>query len=331
MPPVLTERDTFQPGIEELCYLIAVNQAPPISDKSPLKRLPQLFGKGLIMGAADVIPGVSGGTMALILGIYQELVTNLKAFSSPDFLRALVTLRWLEAFRLVGGPFLLSVALGIATAILSLARVLRWLLINQQMLIYSFFFGLILASVVLVLRRIQRPAPLYWLLFGLSAAFTFVLVGLTPATTPETPTFILFSGALAICAMILPGISGAFILLLLGKYDFMFAALSNFDLVVIGLFLMGAVIGLLSFARLLDYLYQRNHDATIAVLAGFMLGSLRRVWPFQFESQGAIHNVWPDLLINNQLNYQILLAILFFAVGLLLVMVLERVGRTSHS
>lgn len=283
------------------------------------------------MGAADVIPGVSGGTMALILGIYQELVTNLKAFSSPAFIRALVQLRWFEAFMLVGGPFLLSLALGIATAILSLARVLKWLLVNQQPLIYSFFFGLILASVVIVLRQIKRPRPLYWLLFALSTGFTFTLVGLAPATTPETPVFIVFSGALAICAMILPGISGAFILLLLGKYDFMFAALSNLDLVVIGLFLLGAVVGLLSFARLLGYLYQHNHDATIAVLAGFMLGSLRRVWPFQFEHQGAIHNVWPDLLINDQLNTQMLLAGLFFVVGLLLVMMLELLGKTSHS
>lgn len=296
-----------------------------------LKRPLGLFLKGLVMGIADVIPGVSGGTMALILGIYQELILSLKAFSSPAFFRALRQRRWLEAFMRVGGPFLLSVALGIATAIVSLARLIRWLLAAHQALLYSFFFGLIAASVIAVLRRLPQPKLGHWLLFALSAAGAFVLVGLAPAHTPDTPLVIALSGALAICAMILPGISGAFILLLLGKYDFMFAALSRLDLAVIGLFAVGAAVGLLSFARLLGYLYERHHDATIAILAGFMLGSLRRVWPFQLEQQGRLYPFWPNALIDDQLNLQLLLAVICFAVGLLLVGLLELAGRRARS
>jgi len=245
------------------------------------------------MGTADVIPGVSGGTMALILGIYRELIASLGAITARPTLRALAAGRLVEAWRRIGGPFLLALALGIGTAVLALSNVVVAALDAAQSTVFALFFGLILASVVTVVRRIPRWGIGSGLAMALGTAFGVWLVGLTPTTTPTSAPFLALSGALAICALVLPGISGAFILVLLGKYGYVLGAISSLDLTVLIPVALGALTGLLSFTRLLSWLLRRAETATLSILAGFMLGSLRKVWPWQEGVEGLGRNLAP--------------------------------------
>lgn len=239
-----------------------------------------LLLKGCAMGMADVVPGVSGGTIAFVSGIYEELLQSIRRVDLTA-VRLLFSGRFRALWEHVNGAFLLPVLLGIALAVFSLAKLMTWLLLRHPIEIWSFFFGLIIASALLVSRQIGRWnfATLLSLLAGAAAAW-YVTVA-TPAQTPDTWWFVLLAGAIAICAMILPGISGAFILLLLGKYQFIMTAISTLNLPVIALFGVGAVAGILSFSRLLSWLLNRWHDATVAVLMGFMIGSLNKVWPWK--------------------------------------------------
>ena len=223
--------------------------------------------KGCAMGMADVVPGVSGGTIAFISGIYEELIESIKSVDATA-LRLLGTLRLKEFWRHINGRFLLPVLLGIAIAIFSLARLMTYLLTNHPIAIWSFFFGLIVASALLVAKQIGAAAA-WWITVA------------TPAETPDTRWFILLSGAIAICAMILPGISGAFILLLLGKYQFIMQAVGDLNVPVIVIFVVGAAAGIISFSHLLSWLLKHWHDVTVAVLMGFMVGSLNKVWPWK--------------------------------------------------
>jgi putative membrane protein len=232
------------------------------------------------MGAADVVPGVSGGTMAFILGIYEELVKSIRSFDL-GFLRSLCSLKVKDAFDGVRWQFLAAVGMGIFVAIFTLARMLSWLLQNRPVLIWSFFFGLIVASVFAVSRNFGRWSPAVVALIGFGSALTYFLVGLVPASTPDAPWFLFLSGAIAICAMILPGISGAFILVLMGKYHYVLEAVNNRDIFTLFLVAAGAAVGLVTFARLLNWLFNKYHDFTMAVLTGLMLGSLRKVWPWK--------------------------------------------------
>lgn len=249
------------------------------SNRSPADYL-AIGAKGFCMGAADVVPGVSGGTMAFILGIYEELLDSIRSFDLR-FLRLLTSLRLREAQEHVSWRFLIALGAGILTAVFSLARILSWLLENRPVLIWSFFFGLIVASVFTVSRRLDRwnPSLIAWLCLG--AFGTYLLVGMVPVETPETPWFLFMSGAVAICAMILPGISGSFILVLLGKYAYVLEAVNNRDVITLLIVATGAVVGLITFVRFLNWLMKRHHDLTIAVLTGLMLGSLRKVWPWK--------------------------------------------------
>jgi len=242
-----------------------------------------LFLRGVCMGAADVVPGVSGGTMAFILGIYETLVESIRRVGRPPFWRALAGGRLAEALGLINARFLIALGAGILAAVFSLARVLSWLLRHHPVLLWSFFFGLVLASVVVVSRRIERwsPALLAALVAGTVGAFW--LVGLVPAETPTASWFLFLSGALAITAMILPGISGSFILVLLGKYQYILEAVNARDLGTLAWFVAGIAVGIVSFAQLLGWLFRRHHDLTVAVLTGFMLGSLRKVWPWKVD------------------------------------------------
>ena len=240
--------------------------------------------RGFAMGAADIVPGVSGGTMAFILGIYDELLDAIHAVDMT-FIRRILTLKWREAFENFPWKFLLALALGIGTAILTLASVLHWALEEYPVYIWAFFFGLIVASIVLVRKRVESWNVVNILAAIVAAVGAFILVGSTPSETPHTPILLVLSGALAICAMILPGISGAFILVLLGKYAYVLGAVKNFDIFTIALVGVGAVAGLVSFARLLRWMLNKNHDLVVAILTGFMLGSLRKVWPWKtFET-----------------------------------------------
>lgn len=286
------------------------------------------------MGASDVVPGVSGGTMAFILGIYEELIDAIKSFDLKS-LKLLITLKFRLLLDHISWRFLMAVGIGILIAIFSLARVLSWLLQNRPVLIWSFFLGLILASVVSVSRRIEKWHLLTWLcLFG-GMIGTYFLVGLVPVSTPTGPWFLFLCGAIAICAMILPGISGSFILVLLGKYQFVLGAVNDRNFVVLSIVVAGACVGIALFSRLLGWLLNRYHDLMVAILTGLMLGSLRKVWPWKetIESLVDIHGrVVPIVQANilpRQWNSEVFAALLFTMVGLLAVLFLDRMAERN--
>lgn len=239
----------------------------------------RVFLSGFLMGTADVIPGVSGGTVAFVLGIYEELIDAIRAVI--PFLRRLASRRWKEAFEKFPWSFVLMLGAGIGTAVLSLSKLLHWALESYPTYVYALFFGLIAASVYVVRARVRRWTPSTLLVAGFFAVGAYLLVGLRPVRTPEALWFIFLSGAVAICAMILPGISGAFILILLGKYHYLLGALVRLDLTTILVFIAGAAVGIVSFANVLRWLLDHYHDLTIAALTGFMVGALRELWPWK--------------------------------------------------
>jgi putative membrane protein len=233
------------------------------------------------MGIADVVPGVSGGTMALILGVYPRLIAALAALTRRPTWRALVDGRWRAAWSAVDGTFLTTLVAGIAVAVVALAGVIEAALATYRPWVYAAFFGLIAASTVVVARQVHRRGPSQWFAFAITAAAAFVLVGLAPVTMPDATWYLVLSGAIGICALVLPGVSGAFLLVLLGQYERVLGAIARFDLAVLTPFAFGAAVGLLGFARVLATLLRRHPSTTHAVLAGFLAGSLRRVWPWQ--------------------------------------------------
>jgi len=294
--------------------------------------------KGCAMGMADVVPGVSGGTIAFISGIYEELLDSIRSVDASA-LRLLLRFRLAEFWRHINGRFLLPVLLGIAVAIFSLARLMTYLLTNHPIAIWSFFFGLIVASALLVARQIGRWDWRTVLAFAVGAAAAWWITVATPAETPDDWWFVMLSGAIAICAMILPGISGAFILLLLGKYQYIMHAVGEFDIPVIAVFVIGAAAGIISFSHLLSWLLKHWHDVTVAVLMGFMVGSLNKVWPWKetVETYLDSHGVAQPLVQNNiapgtfeQLTGQpslLVQAILLGIVGFLVIYGIELVAR----
>ena len=294
--------------------------------------------KGCAMGMADVVPGVSGGTIAFISGIYEELLDSIRSVDASA-LRLLLRFRLAEFWRHINGRFLLPVLLGIAVAIFSLARLMTYLLTNHPIAIWSFFFGLIVASALLVARQIGRWDWRTVLAFAVGAAAAWWITVATPAETPDDWWFVMLSGAIAICAMILPGISGAFILLLLGKYQYIMHAVGEFDIPVIAVFVIGAAAGIISFSHLLSWLLKHWHDVTVAVLMGFMVGSLNKVWPWKetVETYLDSHGIAQPLVQNNiapgtfeQLTGQpslLVQAILLGIVGFLVIYGIELVAR----
>lgn len=236
--------------------------------------------KGMAMGAADVVPGVSGGTIAFISGIYEELIASINGIR-PSLLGVLKN-EGLRAFwKQLNGGFLLAVLSGIAISVLSLAKGISWLLTHQPTLLWSFFFGLVLASVIYVAKGISRW-NLAVLVMGIAGAvLAYAVVSLPVSQAQATLPYLFLSGALAICAMILPGISGAFILVLLGSYKTVLDAVHQRDLQVILVVGAGAAVGLLSFARLLKWMFSKFKNATLALLTGFIIGSLPKIWPWK--------------------------------------------------
>jgi len=236
--------------------------------------------KGFCMGVADVIPGISGGTIAFLLGIYEDLIEAIKSVDTR-FVGRLCRLRIREAFEGVEWKFLVSVFAGIISAIVTLSKAISWMLHNEPVMIYSFFFGLILATVPIIARILKNWTPGKILTVLIASVCTYFIVGMVPLATPETWWFIFLSGAVAISAMILPGISGAFILVLLGKYQFLLDAVNQRDLFIAGMFGLGVVAGIVSFVRVLGWLFREWHDLTVALLTGVVIGSLRKVWPWK--------------------------------------------------
>ncbi|MGM0621227.1 MAG: DUF368 domain-containing protein [Bacteroidota bacterium] len=239
-----------------------------------------LILKGMGMGAADVVPGVSGGTIAFITGIYEELVFSIKSINLKA-VKLFFSGKFAEFWKHINGTFLMSVLLGIAISIFSLAKLLEYLLNHYPILIWSFFFGLIIASAIYVARTIKKwnAGTVIAGIAGIVIAYFITVI--SPAEANTTWWFIFLSGSIAICAMILPGISGSFILVLLGMYKFILSAVGNLELAIILTFLAGAAVGIIAFSNILSWFLKHFHNLTIAVLSGFMVGSLNKVWPWK--------------------------------------------------
>ena len=285
--------------------------------------------KGMAMGAADVVPGVSGGTIAFISGIYEELLTSI---SNVNFslLKTLKTDGIKAAWKQVNGSFLLSLFVGVFVSIISLAKAIKWMLENEPILLWSFFFGLVLASVIYIAKQISKWNVFTFLLLIVGAGLAFYITTLNPLVSENSsPLFLFLAAALAICAMILPGISGAFILVLLGAYKPVLAAVNNRDFTTVAIVGAGAVAGLLAFSRVLKWLFTNYKNYTLAVLTGFIIGSLNKIWPWKetltwrTNSHGIKvpfnqQSVSPLSFEDNQLLYATILAVIGFGLILLL-------------
>lgn len=306
--------------------------------------------KGACMGAADVIPGVSGGTIAFITGIYDDLIGSLNSINKTA-LQLFFSGRFKDFWKHINGNFLLSLFCGILISVLSLAGLMHYLLENHPIQTWAFFFGLIVASSIFILRGIDgwNLKTILFLVFGVILGI--VVCTLSPTTTPDALWFIFLSGAIAICAMILPGISGSFILLILGKYKYIMSTISGLtsgeaigeNLLVLCVFAVGAVCGILAFSRFLHWLLGKYNKETLIVLAGFIIGSLVKVWPWsnmeaiipsQFphlaEMMEATSSPLPAEVIAEytpMVDMQIGSAIAFALIGFFLVTGIEMVGK----
>ncbi len=298
-----------------------------------LTQLVLLSLRGMAMGAADVVPGVSGGTIAFITGIYQELIESLNSINLGA-LKILLKEGVKPFWKHINGTFFLFLFGGIILSIISLAKFVVHLLENYPVLLWSFFFGLIIASVWLIGKSIAKwnAGNIIFLIFGSTIAFYISTIN--SVASVESYWFIVLSGAIAICAMILPGISGSFILVLLGSYKTILSALKDSDFVLIGLFVIGCVIGLMSFARLLKILFEKYKEITIALLMGFMIGSLYKVWPWKVRVGDVplvVHSDGKeDWMMSNSLpgsfesDPQVCMALICTVTGVLLIVLLDR-------
>ncbi|MDM8550302.1 DUF368 domain-containing protein [Desulfobacterales bacterium HSG2] len=302
-----------------------------------LKDYVVLYLKGIAMGCADAVPGVSGGTVAFISGIYEELVDSIRSFDGSA-LNLLFKYDIKGFWKYVNGIFLVVLLSGIGTAILSLSRLILYWLKTYPELLWSFFFGLIIASVLVVTKKISQWDARIIISGILGAIMGYYITVATPAETTTALWFVFLSGMISICAMILPGISGSFILVLLGKYQYVLTAVRDFNLAVITIFSTGAVIGILSFSHLLNWTLRRFHDITIAALTGIMIGSLNKVWPWKkvmetyTNSHGEIkplieQNILPTVYFEaTQRDPYLFSAVILAVIGFALVYFLEKMS-----
>ncbi|UKA27390.1 DUF368 domain-containing protein [Photobacterium damselae subsp. damselae] len=238
------------------------------------------FLKGMAMGAADVVPGVSGGTIAFITGIYDTLLESIRRIN-PKLISVLKEKGLKGAFEHVNGAFLIALFAGILTSIFTLARFITWMLHTHPIPLWAFFFGLIIVSVIHMLKQVDRWALTRFIAVILGAAFAYGITVVNPVSMDPTPVNIVIAGAIAICAMILPGISGSFILLLLGMYAPILGAAKSMDVVTLGLFAMGCVVGLLTFSHVLSWILRNYRDIALTFLTGLMIGTLGKIWPWK--------------------------------------------------
>lgn len=296
-----------------------------------------LYLKGLCIGIANAVPGVSGGTIAFISGIYPELLRALNEIDR-DACKLLIAFRFAALWKKINGNFLIVVLAGICTSLFLLAGTVFSLLVNHPILIHAFFFGVIVASVALVLKEIKAWGYKPIAAFLLGTTLAYFATTLSPVTTPDSLGVVFACGVLAICTMILPGLSGAFLLVLLGKYQFMISALTDLNITVIVIFASGCVLGLLGFARLITWVLVHYQHITIAMLAGFMFGSLNKLWPWRQGleyvtntrgQQVAVFDKsilpWHSLSVTGK-DPQLFQAILMMSLGVFIVIVLERIA-----
>ena len=285
------------------------------------------------MGAADVVPGVSGGTIAFITGIYDTLLESIRRIN-PSLFSIWRKEGVKAAFNHINGFFLIALFAGIFTSIATLAKLITWLLDTHPIPLWSFFFGLILVSVYHIIRQVEQRDLVRFVILLVGVGFAYSITVLKPLHMEPTAINTLFAGAIAICAMILPGISGSFILLLIGMYAPVLAAVKGFQVDTLALFLSGCVIGLLSFSHLLSWLLRKFRDFTLMFLTGLMIGTLPKIWPwkevlsFRTNSHGEEVPFVERSIIPTQYpeDPQILYAVIFMILGFLSIFILERVA-----
>ncbi len=289
------------------------------------------------MGAADIVPGVSGGSIALITGIYGKLLDSINSFNAKN-LKLLLSFHFKPFYKSVNGTFLLSLLFGILTSIFTLSKLITYLMEEHPVPLWSFFCGLILVSAFVILKGITRwhLGVVFALIVGTISAY--FITELPPVSSPEAIWFTFLSGAIAICAMILPGISGSFLLLILGKYETILNAVSERDFMTLGVFAGGCIVGILSFSRVISWLLKKYYSVTIGLLSGFMLGSMNKLWPWKLvtayrtsssgeEKPFLTENLWPgEYLSQVGQDPKLGLAIAAFLFGILLVVGIERLA-----
>ena len=302
--------------------------------KRSIKEYVVISLKGMAMGAADVVPGVSGGTIAFISGIYEELLNSISSFNF-----SLINVFKNEGFKSVwikvNGNFLVSLFVGILISVLSLAKLIESMLENHPIVIWSFFFGLVLASIIYIGKQITKWTKGSFLCLILGAILAFYITTLNPMVSANSsPWFLFLAGMIAICAMILPGISGSFILVLLGAYKPVLNALNTKDFVSIIIFLVGAVLGLLSFSRILKWLFSTYKNYTLATLTGFIIGSLNKIWPWKETISWRTNSKGIEVPFNTasvspfsfEGDNQLLISIFLMLIGFGLIILLEKLA-----
>ncbi len=289
--------------------------------------------KGVAMGAADVVPGVSGGTIAFISGIYEELLESISSVSFKT-IEVLRTQGINAAWKQINGNFLISLLIGIGISVVSLAKIISWLLENEPVLLWAFFFGLVLASIFFIGKQITKWNVVTFIVLTGGTLLAYWITTLQPLVNENSSSVFLFiSGAFAICAMILPGISGAFILVLLGAYRPVLEAVHSRDFKIIIIIGAGAIVGLLTFSRLLKWLFHHHKNLTLAILTGFVLGSLNKIWPWKRIIESKVIEGKEIVLEEKSISpfvygedNQLLLAVLLAAVGFMSIILLEKLA-----
>ena len=295
----------------------------------------RIFSCGFLMGSADIVPGVSGGTMAFILNIYDELLESIRAFTGKELFSSVFKFDLKKAWNTLPWQFLLALGLGILSAIALFSSPIKWMLENRLSLILAFFFGLVLASIIAVIGRVKSWKATRYIALIAGTAAGWMIVGMEALSNPPSAGwYIVLCGAVAISAMILPGISGSFILLLMGKYGYILDTVNALkkgsdlahNLTTMVLFGIGVVLGIAIFVRILKFLLNKFHDVTIAALIGFMIGSLRKVWPWKVSDKIDNANILPQNF-DTEFWYAIALAVL----GLVIVLAIEFIASKKES
>ena len=296
----------------------------PSTTTKPFTTVVAALWRGALMGAADIVPGVSGGTMALVLGIYPRLLAALAALTQNAAWRALLSRDARRIWAAVDGLFMLSLAAGIAVSVIGLAGVVETALEVARPQVYALFAGMIVASTYLLARSVERWRPGIVALLLVSATLALTVVQFAPMRAPEGFSFMVLSGVIGISALLLPGISGAFLLVLLGQYEVILGAIARGDVVTLAPFALGAAVGLLSFSRLLHHGWRRYPNATHAAMTGFLIGSLPRLWPWQPEAAERLELLAPAGAAAGLLGIGLLL------LGMLLVLGLHSYARRAN-
>jgi len=296
--------------------------------------------KGMAMGAADAVPGVSGGTIAFISGIYEELISSISQVN-PSLFKTLKENGIKSAWKQINGNFLLALLIGIFISFVSFMRLAKYLLENHPILIWAFFFGLVIASILYIAKQIKQWTSLNILIAIIAAFLAYYITTLPSLANNDNPFFLFIAAAIAICAMILPGISGAFILVLLGAYKTLSTAFHDFDIKNILIFVAGAVTGLLSFSKLLKWLFNNHKNTTLAILTGFIIGSLNKIWPWKetlstrIDSKGIETPVLQQSILPSkfttlyQLDAHVSTALMLMGIGFFSIIILEKIGKKS--